>query len=130
MDRPTWVRDGYPTVVPYIMVAGAERVLEFARELFGARVARTDRRPNGSLGHTELVIGDSMVMLADTGGEWPETPAALHIYVRDADETYRRALEMGATSIMEPSDQPHGDRMGGVADEVGNQWWIASVASL
>jgi PhnB protein len=126
VNRPDYVPDGYSTVSVYIMVPDAARVLEFVRTLFDAEVVRTDRRADGTLGHTEVRIGESLLMLADTGDEWPAMPAALHIYVPDVDETWRRAIAAGATPIREPADQPHGDRMGGMADAAGNQWWIAS----
>lgn len=127
MTRPDHVAPGYSTVTPYIMVRDARRVLDFAREVLGAELLRTQDQPDGSLGHTELRVGDSMIMLADSGSEWPEATAALYVYVPDADVAYRRALAAGATSIMEPADQKHGDRQGGVRDVAGNQWWFGSV---
>jgi PhnB protein len=127
VNRPDYVREGYPTVAAYIMVPDAGRVLEFARTVFGAEVIRSDQKEDGTLGHSEFRIGDSMVMLGDTGTEWPAMPAALHVYVPDVDRVWQLALDNGATSIREPADQPHGDRMGGVSDAAGNQWWIASM---
>lgn len=128
MNTPDYVRDGYPTVAAYIMVPDAGQVVAFARAVVGAEVIRSDTRPDGRLGHTELRVGDSMIMVADPGTEWPAAPAALHVYVPDADRAWQLALEHGATSIREPGDQPYGDRMSGVTDAAGNQWWFASVA--
>lgn len=126
MTRPDYVPADYTTVTPYICVRGARRVLKFVQDMFDADVLRTGDRPDGSLGHTELRIGDSLVMLSDKGDELPETTAAFYIYVADVDTTYRRALDAGATSIMEPADQEYGDRNAGIVDPAGNQWWIAT----
>jgi PhnB protein len=76
--------------------------------------------------HAELRIGDSVVMLADAAGDFKPLPCALYLYVPDADATYRRALEAGATSVMEPANQFYGDRNAGVKDPTGNQWWIGT----
>ena len=81
---------------------------------------------DGTIRHGEVVIGDSRVMLADASDQFPAVPAMLHLYVQNADSVYRRALEAGAESIMEPTDQLYGDRMAGVKDGFGNQWWIAT----
>jgi uncharacterized glyoxalase superfamily protein PhnB len=83
-------------------------------------------RPDGVVMHAEVRIGDSMVMLSDGGGEWKPMPAVLYLYVPDADATYRRALDAGATSVQEPTTQFYGDRHGGVRDPSGNVWWIAT----
>lgn len=126
MAKAHYVPEAYATVTPYIMVPDARDVLAFTQEVFGARVLRTSERPDGLLGHTELELGDSRIMLADCGSDWPAASGAFYVYVENVDETYRRALEAGARSIMEPADQDYGDRHGGVADAAGNQWWIAA----
>jgi PhnB protein len=82
--------------------------------------------PGGAVLHAEVRIGDSMLMLTDGGGDWKPMPAALYLYVNDADATYQRALTAGATSVMEPVTQFYGDRHGGVKDPSGNIWWIAT----
>jgi len=71
-------------------------------------------------------IGDSVIMLAEARGEWKPMPGAIHLYVGDTDATYQRALQAGATSLMAPADQFHGDRMAGVKDPFGNVWWIVT----
>ena len=83
--------------------------------------------PDGTVMHAEVQIDDSVVMLADGGRPWPAFPAWLHVYVRDVDATYRRALEAGGASVQEPQ-QKEGDpdRRGGVKDPAGNTWWISS----
>jgi uncharacterized glyoxalase superfamily protein PhnB len=76
--------------------------------------------------HAEVRIEDTVVMLADGGGDWPSIPANVHIYVADVDATYRRALEAGATSVQEPVKKDDEDKRGGVKDAGGTTWWIAT----
>jgi PhnB protein len=122
------VPEGYHTVTPYLMVERADKLLEFIERVFDAKVIERMDRPDGLIGHAEVRLGDSVIMLGDVGGtrKLEAMPAALYLYVKDADATYRRALEAGAASIMEPADQFYGDRQGGVKDSWGNQWWIAT----
>jgi PhnB protein len=82
--------------------------------------------PDGSVGHAEVRIGDSVVMVGGAGGEWPAVRAALHLYVADVDASYQAALAAGATSTAEPADQFYGDRRANVIDSAGNQWFIAT----
>ena len=82
--------------------------------------------PEGKVMHAEVKIGDSRIMLAKACGEMGPMPAMIHLYLNDADATYRAAIEAGATSVQEPTDQFYGDRSGGVKDACGNLWWIAT----
>jgi uncharacterized glyoxalase superfamily protein PhnB len=119
--------DGYHSVTPYLAVEGAERLLDFLKRAFDAADPHECmRRPDGSIQHAEVKIGDSIVMLADARGQWQPRPSILYLYVDDTDATYRRALEAGATSLMEPATQFYGDRNAGVQDPSGNYWWIAT----
>jgi uncharacterized glyoxalase superfamily protein PhnB len=97
------------------------------KDVLGAEEMFRMDSPTG-VGHAELRVGDSVVMLADAQGSatGKVAPAMLHIYVEDVDATYRRALAAGATSLREPADQFYGDRSGGVEDGFGNQWWFAT----
>jgi PhnB protein len=117
--------EGYPTVCPYLMTTDSEAVIAFAKRVLGAGERLRMPGPGGGLGHAELLIGDSVVMLAD---EAPERamPGMLHVFVDDCDAAYARALEAGGTSLMEPSDQFYGERMAGVRDPAGNQWFLAT----
>ena len=76
--------------------------------------------------HAEVRIGDSVVMVGEASADWPPMPAVIHLYQTDADATYRRALDSGATSLREPTNEFYGDRMAGVKDPLGNVWWIAT----
>lgn len=118
--------DQYHSVTPYLVVEGASRLIEFAKAAFGARETERLAAPEGRIGHAELRIGDSVIMLADAHGERAPMPCMLHVYVDDADATYQRALAAGATSVQAPADQFYGDRSGGVRDPCGNLWWIAT----
>ncbi|HEY7283644.1 MAG TPA: VOC family protein [Actinomycetota bacterium] len=117
---------GYGTVTPYLPVEGAERVIEFAKRALDATERLRLPGPEGSVGHAELQIGDSVVMLGDVRDPADAMPGMLHLYVEDCDAAYARALEAGATTTREPRDEFYGDRMAGVRDPVGNVWYFAT----
>ena len=87
---------------------------------------RADSGANGKIAHAEVVLGDSVLMLSDKPPHLEAMPASLYLYVDDTDARYKRALETGGTSVMEPADQFYGDRNAGVKDPTGNLWWIAT----
>ena len=122
----TAVPNGYRTVTPYLVVVGASALLDFVRDAFDARERMRMPGPGGSIGHAEVEIGDSVVMVADADGEWPAMPGTIHLYLEDCDAVYRRAMDAGATSIRAPRTEFYGDRMAGVRDPLGNHWWIAT----
>ena len=120
------IPEGFHTVTPYLVMPGIAGLMEFLKQAFDAQEQERMARPDGSIAHAAMRIGDSMVEM----GEAPEgrvMAAALHLYVKNADETYQRALKAGATSLYEPRDMDYGDREGGVADPRGNQWYIATL---
>ena len=119
------LKAGFRTVTPYLAVRGAADLIDFLKNAFGAVEHERFLAPDGSrILHAEVTVGDSMIEIGDT----PQivTPAALHLYVDDADATYQRALAAGAASMYAPMDQPYGDREAGVSDRWGNQWFIAT----
>jgi PhnB protein len=119
------IPEGFHTVTPYLVMPGIAGLMEFLKQAFDAQEQERMARPDGSIAHAAMRIGDSMVEM----GEAPEgraMPAALHLYVKNSDETYQRALQAGATSLYEPRDMDYGDHEGGVTDPRGNQWYIAS----
>lgn len=119
--------EGYSTVSPYLVADGAQRVLDFLKQAFGATELRRYDMPDGSVMHAEVRIGNTVVMIGDAGGEWPAFPAWLHVYVEDVDATYQKALAAGGVSVQEPAHkQGDPDRRGGVKDPAGNTWWIAT----
>ena len=117
---------GYHAITPYLCVQGADTLFDFVKRAFAATEREMMKRPDGTIGHAEVQIGDSIVMISEAQGEHKPMPSALYLYVTDTDATYRRALQAGATSVMEPADQFYGDRNAGVQDPVGNKWWIAT----
>jgi PhnB protein len=117
---------GYPTVSVYMMADGAQRVINFMTDVLGGETLMRLDRDNGTVLHAAVRIGDSVIMLSDGTAEAPAFPVWLHVYVRDVDETYQRALDYGAGSVQTPSEQGDGDRRGGIKDPAGNTWWIAT----
>jgi PhnB protein len=122
---PNAVREGYHTATLYLAVAGAERLVDFVKEAFGATETLRTKGSAGGL-HAEVRIGDSAVMIGGYEGMTGETTSAIHLYVEDVDTVYERALGAGATSTHAPVEQPYGDREAGVRDAFGNFWYIAT----
>jgi uncharacterized glyoxalase superfamily protein PhnB len=120
------IPDGYGTVTPYLVVDGVDRLIEFLKKTFDAEVLFRMEKPDGRVGHAEVQVGTSRVMMGEACSEWPARPATLYAYVDDADAVYRKALDAGGTSVKEPADQFYGDRSGGVTDPCGNYWGIAT----
>ena len=122
--------EGYSTVSPYLIAAGAQRVIDFLKQTFGARELRRYDMPDGSIMHAEVLIDDTVVMIGDAGANWPPVPAHLHVYVADVDATYQKALKAGGVSVQAPKRKGEDpDRRGGVKDPTGNTWWIATQVS-
>ena len=127
------IPEGYHSVTPYLVVDGAESAIDFYRRAFGA--VEHMRLPMGDrIGHAEIKIGDSYVMLAD---EFPDMgilgpksrggpTSSLMIYVEDVDAVFARAIAEGATEERAPEDQFWGDRMGTLVDPFGHRWSIAT----
>jgi uncharacterized glyoxalase superfamily protein PhnB len=119
-------KDSYRTVTPYLVVPDADAELAFLKAAFGATEANCQRRPDNTVMHVEVKIGDSLVMLGQAGGPWKARSAALYLWVENVDATYARALEAGATSESEPEDKPYGHRNAGIVDANGVTWWIGA----
>ncbi len=118
------VPEGYHVVTPWIISRDTAELLDFVREAFGAEEMGRVPAEDGSIGHAEFRIGDSIVMAFDAKEGWPDTPGFFRLYVEGGDEVYRRALEAGAVSVTEMTDLFFGDRVGRVRDPQGNVWWI------
>lgn len=125
MDASYKPRD-YTSVSPYLVVDGAGRTIDFLVNAFDAVELRRFPNADGGIMHAEVRIDDSVVMIADGGGDWPPVPANVHVYVSDVDETFERALEAGATSVQKPVKKDDEDKRGGVKDAGGTTWWIAT----
>ncbi len=120
------IPDGYHTITPYLVVADARALINFAQQVLAAEQIGCLSGPDGAVMHAEIRIGDSRLMIGQTRGDRKPFPAMLYLYVPDADALYQRAIAAGAVSIMEPTNQFYGDRSSGVMDPFGNQWWFAT----
>jgi PhnB protein len=123
---PVRMPEGFHTITPYLIVEGGATLIDFLAKAFDAQEKGRVPRPDGTILHAELQIGDSALELADGTTEYPPMPTAIHFYVPDADAVYRRALAAGGVSVYEPVNQVYGDREAGVTDPSGNQWYIAT----
>ena len=125
MTKP--IPDGYHTVTPYLTVRDAMKVIDFLKQAFGAKLTHeVIKRPDGSIMHAEVLIGDSRIMIAEESEMAKATTSTLYIYVPDVDSVFQQAAKAGGQTIMEPSDMFYGDRSGGVKDPSGNSWFIAT----
>jgi PhnB protein len=122
-----WKPEGYNAVSVYIVANGAQSVLDFLRQTFDAEPLRRFDTPDGKIMHAEVRVGDTVLMIADSGGSYPPFPVWLHVYVPDADATYQAALKAGGVSVQEPARKEHDtDKRGGFQDPAGNTWWVAT----
>ena len=119
------IRDGFTTVTPYIWVPD-RGLADFLIRVFDAVETNVMDNPGHGI-HREMRIGNSMVMLGETGEQKPglSRPSAFHVFVEDADATFARAIAAGGTSMGDPEDRPYGERSGFVRDPYGNSWYIA-----
>jgi PhnB protein len=128
------IPEGYPRVTPYLIVDGGADAIDFYGKVLGAKERMRMGGPEGKIGHAELEVGDSVIMLAD---EHPEmsavgpktvggTPVTIHVYVEDVDATFKRAIDAGAKELSEVEDKFYGDRSGQFEDPFGHKWSIAT----
>jgi PhnB protein len=128
------IPEGYPRVTPYLHVDGAAAAIEFYEKVLGAKERMRLPGPDDKLGHAELEIGNSVVMLAD---EYPDmgvlgpksvggTAMTLHVYVDDVDAVFQAALDAGASSRRELENRFYGDRVGEFEDPFGHRWSVAT----
>lgn len=128
------VPKGFHTVTPYMTIRGAANAIEFYKEAFGAKETFRWSDPDGGIRHSEIVIGDSPIMLTDEAPEFgmsgPLTlggsPVHIFLYVEDGDALFNQAIAAGATELMPMEDQRDGDRRGGVTDPFGHVWYIGT----
>lgn len=128
------IPDGYASVTPYLIINGAAKALEFYKRVFHANVRMCMPASDGKVGHAEIEIGGSVIMLAD---ECPErnakgpqayggSPVSIHVYVTNSDEVFARAMAAGATQLRPVENQFYGDRSGGFADPFGHSWYVST----
>ncbi len=128
------IPDNYPRVTPYLIVDGAAQAIDFYTQVLGATERGRMGGPDGKIGHAELAIGDSVIMLAD---EHPDmaylgpksiggTSVTIHVYVEDSDATFDTAVKAGAKSLRPVEDQFYGDRSGQFEDPFGHRWNVST----
>ena len=125
---------GYHTVTPYLAVDDAAEALDYYKKAFGAKERGRMEAPDGKIGHAEIQIGDSLVMISDpfpqattrTPKELGGTTASVFLYVEDVDSFVKKAVDAGATITMEVADQFWGDRFGTITDPFGHAWSVAT----
>jgi PhnB protein len=120
------IPDGYQTVTPYLTLDDPAPVIEFLKKVFDAQEMFAMRDDKGNIGHAEVKVGSSILMLGKARDQWKSRPGNFYVYVEDCDAMYKKALAAGATSVSEPETQFYGDRHGAVADSQGNNWWVAT----
>jgi uncharacterized glyoxalase superfamily protein PhnB len=120
------IPDGYGTVTPYLTVDDPAPVIEFLKKVLNAKEIFAMRDDKGNIGHAEVKVGSSILMLGKARDEWKSRPGNFYVYVEDCDAIYEKALAAGAISLSKPETQFYGDRHGGVTDSQGNNWWVAT----
>lgn len=128
------IPDGYPRVTPYLNIAGAADAIDFYCKVLGASERMRMAGPDGKIGHAELDLGGSVIMLADehpdmgnkSPGTLGGTPVSLMVYVADVDATYAAAIAAGASEIQAVEDRFYGDRSGMFKDPWGHEWTVSS----
>jgi len=136
-SKPSKVKaipDGYHSVTPYLIIAGAARALDFYKRAFDAKELMRIPAPNDRIGHAEIRIGNSVIMMAD---EHPEiearspahyggSPVSIMVYLEDVDRQFKQAIEAGATEVRPVADQFYGDRSGTLKDPFGHSWHLST----
>ena len=132
MPKP--IPDDYPRVTPYLIVDGAGAAIDFYCSVLGATERVRMPGPDGRVGHAELQLGDSIIMLADENAQMDSrgpraiggTPVSLHVYVADSDAVFERAVQAGARALRAVEDRFYGDRSGQFEDPFGHRWNVST----
>ncbi|MGH9640899.1 MAG: VOC family protein [Terriglobales bacterium] len=122
-------RPDFPNIAPYFLVKGAPEFIDFLVSAFDGTERIRVPRPDGTVMHAEVAIGDSVIEMGDANEQYPSRPMTTHLYVPDSDRGYAHAIQAGATSVYPVADQHWGDRQGCVMDPFGNRWYIATPKS-
>ena len=118
--------DGYTSVAPYLSVNGVQGTIDFLIRVFDAQSLRMIPGSEGKVAHGEVRIEDTVVMLTDAVEGWPATPSHVHIYVKDVDTLFERAVSAGATIVKRPVQDGDADKRGGFMDAGGTTWWVST----
>jgi PhnB protein len=117
---------GYHVVTPILLVEDADALIDFMKRALDAQEYQIGRKPDGRIWHADLTIAGAHVMISEAAGPFEALGAAVNVYVPDVDDTYRRALDAGAASVMAPSNRFYGDRNAVVKDRTGILWSLAT----
>jgi len=120
------IPDDCHSITPYLLVPNVARLVRFLQKAFDGVDRIRIKRPNGTILHAQVRIGDSLVMIGEPQAPWKPGRVVLYLYVADVDSTYQQAIKAGAKSAVEPTDMFYGDRHACVTDVAGNNWWIAT----
>jgi PhnB protein len=128
------IPDDYPQVIPYLSIDGAARAIDFYKSVLGATERTRMDAPGGKIGHAELEIGKSVIMLADVfpgsdatpGRPGAGSPVTIMVYVEDVDAVWQKAVDAGATPTRKVENQFYGDRSGNFEDPFGHRWHIST----
>ena len=128
------IPDGYASVTPYLIINGAAQAIDFYKKVFKATERMRIPTADGKVGHAEIEIGDSVIMIADEcperGAKGPQayggTPVSIHVYVANSDDVYAKAVAAGATQLQPVKNQFYGDRSGGFTDPFGHSWYVST----
>jgi len=136
MSKVPYIPEGYNNVTPYLVIKGAAKAIEYYKEVFGAEEKFRMNGPDGRIGHAELRIGDSQIMLADENPDMGQghssattmggSPVSIHLYIPDVDHVVERAVTAGAKILKPVQDQFYGDRTGFLQDPFGHYWSVAT----
>jgi len=124
MSEVSPILPGYGSITPYLVIPKCSEAIEFYTQVFGAEEFVRMGDKDGEVGHAEIRIGDSILMLSSGGPEWPATSGQFCLYVPDCDAVFDRAVAAGAEVIEPVSDKFYGDRAGSVRDPFGQRWTI------
>ena len=125
---------GYHSINPYLFIKHAAEAIDFYKRAFGAEERMRLEMPDGRIGHAEIVIGGSAILLADEFPEWKTlsprsvggTPVAIHLFVTDVDDVFQKALDAGATQLDPVETKFYGDRSGCLKDPYGHMWYVST----
>ena len=128
------IPEGYHSITPYLIIKGAAAAIDYYKKVFGAQERMRMDGPGGTIGHAELEIGDSVIMLADESPEMghrsPKTlggsPVSVVLYVENVDAVFKRGLDAGGKQVRPVENQFYGDRMGSLEDPFGHIWSVGT----
>lgn len=125
METIKSIPENYQRIMPYLIIKDGAKFITFTQNVFGATEQYKQMRDENTIMHAEINIKGSTIMFADCTDTYQQQNAGMFIYVDNCDETYKKAIDNGAESVMEPADQPYG-RSAGVKDPFGNTWWVTN----